>query len=219
MPPFAKAASEAPAPIVPPKRYDIASANELVTPAKRRREIADERKRLAEVRGADNRNRQAAEDVMRSRIATATRTRREAKALRIVSGPPPPTFLHERHTYIICGGVVGCVKCGGISGFQRSALLAAECRRFTPTGSMGPIQKLAKGRLPHRQRVSQGEWWTSGEEEPEVMCWKPDVKHSAAAGLMPTFRLRVKARVSGPACLYEQAARLDARDQQGEGAS
>ena len=107
-----------------------------------------------------------------------------------VSGLPvtetlPPLDLHPSHTYILCGGFAGCIKCGGVAGFALPTKLDGECKRGCPAGSRGPIGRLARGQLPRPLASGSGTVWPSGELCPPVLAYHPPESGPMQASDLP----------------------------------
>ena len=81
----------------------------------------------------------------------------------------PPLDLDPTHTYIVCGGFAGCLKCCGVAGYRAEATkLCKPCVQGCPTGSRGPLKRLARGLLPRA-----GSCWPTGESQPLVHVYRP----------------------------------------------
>eukprot|EP00973_Karenia_brevis_P068688 9550815-Karenia_brevis.AAC.1 len=89
-----------------------------------------------------------------------------------VTATLPPIHLHSSHTYVLCGGYAGCVKCGGVVGYARPSLLSTQCREHCPAGSRRSIRRLAQGLLP-KPVVDGAGAWPTGELNPKVCAYRP----------------------------------------------
>ena len=65
------------------------------------------------------------------------------------------------------------MRCGAVAGYCKNRRLENRCRGVCPTGSRGPIRRLAMGRHPHPQR-GMGEIWPDGEMNPRPTRWTVD---------------------------------------------
>ena len=94
---------------------------------------------------------------------------------------------HPSHTIVFCGGFVGCFRCGSVVGHSAVQTLASYCRGHCPTGSRGPVTRLARGRLPHRQQGSPQ--WPTGELNPSpALCVRSRAAAGAAGGDTPAVQ-------------------------------
>ena len=127
------------------------AAGTLVTPAKRRRILSEQR-------------------VARREAVEEVRTARSSAWLLLARNLPPldepcgdnvvPFRVDPTHECICCGGYVGCVRCGSVVAMQQHSSLSSACRGQCPLGAVGPVRRLAAGLLP------RGEQWPSGESAP-----------------------------------------------------
>ncbi len=124
---------------------------ELVTPAKRRRIVAAQRAAQREDAAAAR----LAEDAAWRRLATSLPWQPMPEGL-----SRTPFRVDSSHECITCGGFVGCLRCGSVVSAHARSALAAECRGHCPTGALGPVRRLALGRIP------RGDAWPSGELAP-----------------------------------------------------
>ena len=85
----------------------------------------------------------------------------------------PPITAHWSHALISCGGFGGCIRCGSVAGYCKNSRLENKCRGRCPTGSRGPIRRLAMGKYPHPQG-GQGKIWVDGTLNPQPTKWKVD---------------------------------------------
>ena len=100
----------------------------------------------------------------------------------------PPINLGNGRLILVCGGYAGCIRCGSAVGYQSDNLLAGDCRTYCPSGSRGPITRLAKGLLPRPLPNGKGQEWPSGELSPSVFVLQPAVdRPEADPGLPPIF--------------------------------
>ena len=89
----------------------------------------------------------------------------------------PPLRLDPTHSYIVCGGFAGCVRCCGVAGYRaETTKLCQPCVGGCPAGSRGPLKRLAKGLLPRA-----GSAWPTGEPNPIVHVYRPPPVTAAAA--------------------------------------
>ena len=107
-----------------------------------------------------------------------------------VSGLPvtetlPPFDLHPSHTYILCGGYAGCIKCGGVAGYALPTKLDGECKKGCPAGPRGPIGRFARGELPRPLANGTGTVWPSGELCPPVLAYHPPESGRLRASVLP----------------------------------
>ena len=124
---------------------------ELVTPAKRRRLLAEQRRASRE-------------------STTACQDAHLAAWRMVASGLPSsaavegfvPAELHATHDCWACGGFVGCKKCGSIVSTSQRSALAAPCRGRGSHSAMAAVKRLSAGELP------RGAVWPSGE-----LCPRP----------------------------------------------
>ena len=86
------------------------------------------------------------------------------------TGPAIPA--HHTHVIVMCGGFVGCMACGTVTGWAPSKMLSNECRRSCPPGSCFRVQRLVRGQLPHPQSGHQGRTWPDGSIEPVPYKWR-----------------------------------------------
>jgi len=98
-----------------------------------------------------------------------------------------PFEPHPSHTVICCGGYAGCFRCGSVTGFVEPRRLRAACRATCPMGSRGPINRLAKGKLPTKQAGGLAVQWPTGEVNPAPALYlrtrqRTDVAASQAVG-------------------------------------
>ncbi len=134
-------------------RCDRHGVEHLVTPAKRRRLMSTQRAMQRE-------------DVAAASVANAAAWRQLARCLPRVPEPEPevhdvlPFNVDSSHEGIICGGYVGCIRCGSVVATQAQSALNTRCRGDCPPGACGPVRRLAAGRRP------RGDTWPSGEDEP-----------------------------------------------------
>ena len=127
------------------------ASDQLVTPAKRRRIAAAQRAALRE-------------DAVALRQANSAAWRTLARNLQPVGESDDegvvPLPVHDSHECLVCGGFVGCIRCGAVISAQLRSALSVQCRGFCPDNACGPVRRLALGRLP------RGDRWPSGEAEP-----------------------------------------------------
>ncbi len=126
-------------------------AYELVTPAKRRRILAEQRMAQREDAAAAR----AANDAAWLLVARSLPYEVQADANDVV-----PFFVHGSHECLACGGFVGCIRCGSVVSAQQRSALSHQCRGSCPDGASGPVRRLAAGLLP------RGKAWPSGETAP-----------------------------------------------------
>ncbi len=76
-----------------------------------------------------------------------------------------PIDVGQGHDIILCGGYVGCARCGHVVGWFGHNRLATVCRGWCPPGGVRAVRRLAQGLLPHvRGQVALH--WPSGEPRP-----------------------------------------------------
>lgn len=121
----------------------------FVTPAKRRRLLAAQRAQSRE----DGAMAREAKGAAWHHFARNLPQVEESDFLAVV-----PFSVHTSHDCIICGGFIGCIRCG--SGFSARAQ-SGTCTH----GTARAVKRLAVGRLP------RGRAWPSGESEPLPKCW------------------------------------------------
>ena len=80
----------------------------------------------------------------------------------------PPMQLGNGHLLICCGGYVGCLLCGSVSGILADTKLSGDCTRECLEGSKRPIRRLRQGLLPRPLASGSGHTWPSGEFQPCV---------------------------------------------------
>ena len=123
----------------------------LVTLAKRRRILREQREARLD-------------DEQASREARSLAWLLLARNLPPVEGSPDasvvPFHVDPSHECILCGGFVGCVRCGSVVAMQQDSALSTCCRGHCPPGALGPVRRLAEGRPP------RGDRWPSGEASP-----------------------------------------------------
>ena len=171
-------AVDGPAVPVRPTRVQAASGDVgLVTPAKRRGQVIAQHREMGKRARLDREAAAAAERVFFMGTEDA-----------FTEGLPacdtlPPLALHGSHAFLVVGGYVGCIRCGGVAGFTRSTMLSGPCRGHCPAGSRGPIRLLAQGKLPRRKRQHDGtvtgDAWPSGEAFPVVRVYAPSSASSS----------------------------------------
>ena len=73
--------------------------------------------------------------------------------------------IHTTHKRIIlCGGYVGCLKCGRFTlTYGNTNHLKSECRLNCPPGSAGATRRMLRGEHP---LAGKGKQWPSGEAGP-----------------------------------------------------
>ena len=76
-----------------------------------------------------------------------------------------PFQPHPSHEGVLCGGFLGCNRCGSVMGFHQRGPLVEPCRGSCPAGSVRPVRRLIQGRPPH----GDGEQWPSGEANPRPL--------------------------------------------------
>ncbi len=165
--------------------------SKLVTPATRRIQQKRARETMQDITAKDEKIIQRAAKQHRAATPAAldewyASTEEDERARE----PRLQTF-DGSHTCIAMGGFTGCIKCGGVAGFQRSELLEGACRRHCPSGSAGPIRRLMMSKLPHPQRKHQGRVWPSGEAEPTLRRWRPTAAEESRLS-QPLNRMRQK---------------------------
>ncbi len=168
-------------------------AAELVSPAKRRRQVKEARATLKDL--ADKESDIVRQQLRaRSEVVPPSTDEWHRNLPQADEGAQlPPQQLDDTHVYIVVGGFAGCLKCGGIGGAHASKLLTLPCRRAPPPcGFTWPIRSLMRGELPHRQRSGQGEAWPSGESNPTVRRWQPVAKRAREPQDEERRRLRSK---------------------------
>ncbi len=129
---------------------------------------AAERRRLAWERIAEVRRRQR-EEVASLRAAwgsAGTAISADAYVAMAPSDTPPPFHRRRRPRSRRLRRIYGCVRCAAVVGWHGHHRLMAECRGGCPAGSRGPIKRLSRGLLPHRQQEFYGRDWPNGETSP-----------------------------------------------------
>ena len=131
----------------------------LVTPAKRRQALVDQR---AAKRANSTQTTANFQEAWRKLQASMPRgaPQMAAEDCEETSDGIPGLTIHETHVCMACGGFVGCLHCGSVAATPLQGALARPCRGSMPFGSTRPIRKLVLG-IPPR-----GTQWPSGEEAP-----------------------------------------------------
>jgi len=86
---------------------------------------------------------------------------------------------HDTHSVVACGGFAGCFRCGSVVGYHAPQTLLGSCRGHCPAGSRGPVVRLARGRLPHRQDGVP--LWPTGEANPTPALYVRSARPMAPA--------------------------------------
>ena len=151
-----------------------AATPEMVTPAKRRL-------LKGRIKTAKRLRAQATWQARSSAWQQLTRQLPTNQQPATASSPPPPLRAHPpdppphqqgcgipglvidpaHEDLVLCGGYVGCRRCGAIASTSAKGALWRPCRRTCPPGAERPVQRLQKGKLPR-----SGAEWPSGEDDP-----------------------------------------------------
>ena len=142
--------------------FDTKPQNAM-TPKVRRRMVRGVLKEASDRRAAERGRRRAAWIDEAGAMSSAT------FATLPLSDRVPPFAVGQGHFLIECGGYFGCTRCAGVSGWwTKHAKVGGRCSGTAPIGSRGPIERLRRAELPHRQRSGQGSEWPSGETCPTL---------------------------------------------------
>ena len=151
----------------PPRIVDCVEA-EQVTVAKRKRMVKELQAAAGEIKCAEDESvRQAQLAIMRAlpQWHVLQRTPRSHAEL------PFPTA--RSHVVVLCGGYVGCVTCGHISGYSATKAMAAPCGLHLPKGGYRrkATARLLARKLPHAtaSRPGVAAEWPSGEDNPSLL--------------------------------------------------
>ena len=127
----------------------------LVTPAKRRRLVAEQRQATREAAT----ERRAIEQQAWQHIASSMRSSADEMDAEL-GGIEGAIDAHSTHDCVACGGFVGCTRCGAVVSTRQHGALHGQCRGWMPQGSAGVINRLVSGRVP------RGDSWPNGAVDP-----------------------------------------------------